>query len=160
MLGLAPTTANTQSPNNGSGRTFSRPIPGPPQPSGTTCCARLHPSGIESTSLPGNASSHGGQGMTPTWGEAGYVLNRGRGHWAVTCVGQAKRRESRQWQEKATSPHREGEGQGQVRRLVIRKTESRPATRKMRVPPPHTRGWSRDAWDSGQPPPPSESPTT
>ena len=32
----------------------------------TRSCAQLHPSGTESISLPGYATSHGGQGMTPT----------------------------------------------------------------------------------------------
>ena len=41
-------------------------IPAPPQPSRATSCAQLHPSGTESISLPGDATSHGGQGMTPT----------------------------------------------------------------------------------------------
>ena len=70
---LAPITANTQS-HNWSWRTLSLCVPAPPQPSRATCSAQpsratcsahLSPLGTESTSLPRDATSHGGQGRTP-----------------------------------------------------------------------------------------------
>ena len=64
VSGLAPTTANTQS-HNWPGRALSRRVPVPPRPSHATCCAQLPPSGTEGTSVPGDTTSHGGQGRTP-----------------------------------------------------------------------------------------------
>ena len=46
-------------------RTLSRCVPAPPQPSRATCCAQLSPLGTEGTSLPRDATGHGGQGGTP-----------------------------------------------------------------------------------------------
>ena len=64
LSGIAPTTANTQS-HNWPRRALSRCVPVPPRPSRATCCAQLPPSGTESTSVPGDTTSHGGQGRTP-----------------------------------------------------------------------------------------------
>lgn len=65
LLGLAPTTTNTQS-LSWPRRTLSRRVPAPPRPSQASCSAQLPPSGTEGASLPRDATGPGGQGKTPT----------------------------------------------------------------------------------------------